>query len=159
MIRGHDDDARNALLHAAAALALGVCVYSLVRTDTMWLLPHALHAPVLAMPPLVAATGSLPVLAHVWAMAWLTALALGSRSRAAVFAAPAWAAIDVAFEIGQHPQLAPSLAALARPVDGIWLLGRLGSFFIRGSFDPLDIAAAVAAGAAATVMIARRRRC
>jgi len=156
MLRSSDVDAARALLHAAAALALGACVYSFLR-DAPPALPQLLHYPVHAARRFAAVTGALPTFAHVWAMTCLTAAVAGRHSRTAAWAGVAWAAIDIAFELGQLPRIAAQLAAWCAPLAGVGPIDRFVSFFLHGTFDPLDLTAAVAGGGLVSRWIVRSR--
>ena len=140
--------------YGAACLALGASVYALAREDAAWFLPEPLHRPLLAASGASAGiAGALPTFAHTAAFALLTACALGG-ARVRVFAAcSAWAAVNVAFEAGQHPRASAWLAAnLPEWLDRVWLLDRVRGYFAGGIFDYYDVAAAVAGGLLAAAM-------
>jgi hypothetical protein len=135
------------LFIAAMALALGVGVYVVDRSATqVYLLPAALTLPRSPEPLFGVLSGFLPGFLHVFAFTLLTAAVLTVRSmRAAATVAAAWCVTDLLFEIGQHPAIAPVIAAtLPAWFAGIPLLENAGPYFLRGTFDAADIAATVA---------------
>jgi hypothetical protein len=145
------------LLASAACLLLGSLVYLLVRAEPVWFVPLAWHRP-LALPHwLCVMAGSLPAAVHVVALSLATAALLRPRSAGVALAIGcAWALINIVFELGQHPDLSPRLvAALPARLEGIWLLDTLRRYFTEGSFDFLDIFAAVAGAVGARHLIAR----
>lgn len=116
-----------------AALAAGALVYLLDRSADAALFPPAilsLHDGRAYLAPM--AGGSLPSFLHSMAFALMTAALLGPGIRRSVLACAAWAAIDILFEISQHPLFAKSL--------GVGM---------AGTFDPLDISAALFGAVAA----------
>lgn len=142
---------------AVVCLLLGSLVYLLVRAEPVWFVPLALHRP-LALPQwLYTIAGSLPAAVHVIALSLATAALLRPRSASVALAIGcAWALINIAFEVGQHPDLSPRLvAALPAQFDELWLLDPLRRYFTEGSFDFLDIFAAVAGAVGARHLIAR----
>ncbi len=168
-------------LVAALALALGTAVYLLDRpAGSAWLLPSAWQAGHAAAAGWagtaapadtagLAAAGTwfgaaglwLPSLVHAFAFSVLTALMLPRRAGPAVAACLGWALVDTLFELGQHPAIAPSLAAgLASTFDGAPLALRVGRYFTQGSFDVADIVAGCCGAALAGLALAfaHRRR-
>lgn len=134
-------------------LAIGVLVYVTDRAATHSLL----------IPPIGALSGRhwfgpialwLPSFVHPFSFSLLTAAALAPRTTPRYEVCAVWCAINVAFEIGQHPVPARHLAGLGEAVLGDAPLARvLANYFVRGTFDPGDIAAALlGAVAAAGVM-------
>ena len=116
------------LLLAAAAL-----VYALERpAETVLFLPAALslHDGYAHLPPLLG--GPLPTFLHTVAFALMTAALLGPGLNRAIIACAAWVAVDVLFEVAQHPSFP-----------------RIFGAGMGGYFDPMDLAAAALGGAAA----------
>lgn len=145
---------KRALTLAFLFLALGASIYLFVRPAPVWFVPSSLHNPLLAHSSIGAILGSLPVLAHVLALSLLTATALGTHVRAAIVAPTFWALVNVAFEIGQHASVAPLLLrALPQRFEELWLLDQLRPYFANGTFDPLDIAGALAGALVARFLI------
>ena len=95
--------------------------------------------------------GGLPTFVHTLAMALLTAIVVGSARVATLRAiCAAWCAVEVAFELMQHAAICPALLA-ALPVDAqasFWT-EPFANFVRRGTFDSLDIAAALLAASVA----------
>lgn len=145
--------AKALLVIAGFVWALGLLVYVTDRP-----LAHAVLMPSLdgwhRARPLFGALGdSLPSFAHPFVLALLTAAVLReARSRYAACAV--WCGIDVAFECGQHPSIRESLAhAMHALLDPVRLGQPLADYFLRGTFDPGDIVAAVLGGLAAAVLL------
>jgi hypothetical protein len=141
---------------AIAALAVGVGLYVVDRPAVhVYLLPPALTLP--GAPVWVSGVlgGSLPSFLHVFAFTLFTAAVLTPRTaRSAAAITVAWCATDVLFELAQHPLLAPRIAAaLPDWIGGIPLLDNIGPYFLRGTFDPADIAAIVVGAAFAYLTI------
>jgi hypothetical protein len=89
----------------------------------------------------------LPSFVHVFAFSLFTAAVLPPQRRLADAACVVWAAVNLLFEIGQHPRLQPLLSELP------W--APLARYFRQGVFDPGDIAAALL-GALAAALVLRR---
>ena len=144
---------------ATLALALGVLVYHtdritirlpLLPTDD-WLAGRRLFGVV---------GGSLPSLLHTFAFSLATAAAWPPGAARRYGACAAWCAINVAFEVGQHPafkgtwaQALHTGAGETRPVRALL------DYFLHGTFDPRDLAATLlGALAAAAVLHATDKR-
>jgi len=130
-------------------LAVGLLVYMTDRDAA-----HAMLFPAgagLASGPIFGILGlCLPSFVHPFAFSLFTAAALPSRSAWRYGACAAWCAVNVAFEVGQHPQVNAPLAEALQGSFGPTLLTRpLANYFLRGSFDVGDIAAATAGALAA----------
>lgn len=136
----------------AAALAAGLLVYLGDRpAGTAWLLPQAgaLRGPV----GLGDAASWLPSAVHVFAFALLSALVLPPRRLLYTVACAGWMLVDLAFELGQHPDAAAPLSGwlLAHlPLD---LAQPLARYFLAGTFDRADLGAALLGGAAAWLLL------
>jgi hypothetical protein len=131
------------------ALAVGLLVYMTDRDAA-----HAMLFPAVAAldsGPVFGILGlCLPSFAHPFAFSLFTAAALPSRSAWRYCACAAWCAVNVAFEMGQHPRVNAPLAEALQGSFGPTLLTRpLANYFLRGSFDVGDIAAATAGALAA----------
>ena len=147
---------------AIGALAVGVWVYLVERDpQRVYLLagfiPESLPSPL----HLGTIAGVLPEFIHVYAFSLLTALLLPSTPRHTLGACLAWFVVDSAFEIAQHPAIAPMIVAvLPGWFEQVPLLDNTVAYFRHGTFDPLDLAA-VAVGAQAawlTIVYSQRRR-
>jgi len=138
------------LVLGVAALALGTLVYVIDRPPGETALPDSINL-YGTLPALFGAIGhSLPAFTHVFAFSLLTAACLGHGRYAAVGACATWLFVDTAFELGQHPSLAPYVAAVVPGwFQQIPILGRTAGFFLNGTFDPWDLAAIFAGTLAA----------
>jgi hypothetical protein len=95
---------------------------------------------------------SLPSFVHAFSFSLLSVAALPSRARPRYGACLAWAVVNVAFEVGQHPSLSTGLAAFVQDrLAAMPPAPMLALYFVHGTFDWSDIAAAslgaLAAGA------------
>lgn len=145
-----------AMAAAMVFLVSGACVYFLARAETAWFVPQLLHWPVIAQLGSSAIGASLPTATHVLAMSLLTAAFLGPRAPASLLAPGLWTLLNVTFEVGQHPRIATAIVSVLPPDwNGLWLIGRLRPYFLYGTFDGLDIAAACAGGVLAHCLIVR----
>ena len=101
-----------------------------------------------------AAGAWLPSLVHPFAFGLLTALALPATWRQAGCAA--WGAVNGVFELGQHPSVgAPLAEALQAGLGGSAPVSLLADYFVLGSFDGRDLAAAVLGALAAAAVLRR----
>ena len=153
-----------ALLAAIATLALaaGCLVYLTDRG----LVPTA------SMSLIAALAGSigfgalglwLPSFVHAFSFSLFSAAALPSCARPRYGACLVWAVVNVAFEVGQHPSLSTGLAALVQDRLGTMPPApMLALYFVHGTFDWSDIAAALlgalAAGAVLRFLSRRQER-
>jgi hypothetical protein len=148
------------LLLGVAALALGTLVYLIDRPPGETALPDSVNVYGI-LPALFGAIGeSLPAFTHVFAFSLLTAACLGNGRYVAVGACATWLLVDTAFELGQHPSLAPYVAvAVPEWFQQIPILGRTAGYFLNGTFDPWDLVAIFAGtlAAYATLTLITRR--
>lgn len=144
---------------AACAIACGVATYVWLRPSPAMFLPTGWHRPLAQGVP-VEILGALPTFVHALALSLLTAAVLNARRVALLRAVCAsWCAIELAFELAQHPIVAATL--LARwpcDIDTCVALKPIAHFMRGGSFNRLDLAAAVLGSAAAYALMARRDR-
>ena len=134
---------------AALLLATGAAVYLLDRAPgTAMLLPSAWQRGGITGGDAAffgELGGWLPSLVHAFAFSTFTALLLPRRAGTAAAACAGWALVDTLAEIGQHPAIAPALAAGLEQAFGAGILvDSLGRYFVRGSFQPADVAAGLA---------------
>ena len=105
--------------------------------------------------------GWLPSFVHTFAFSLFTAAVLPERAVPRYGVCVVWFAVNVGFEIGQHPQISVRLAeVLQGAFGGIPLTQPLASYFVHGTFDPGDIVAALlgAMAAAAALRLMHRGR-
>jgi len=129
-------------LISLGALALGALVYVVDRPAvTVYLLPHAWSLARGHHPWFGSLGGHLPEFVHVYAFILLTLAVSPGRARALPICA-FWWAVDSLFEIGQHPTLAPRIAAsLPEWFQRIPILDHTANYFLHGTFDPGDLLA------------------
>ena len=88
--------------------------------------------------------GWLPSFVHTFAFSLFTAAALPERAAPRYGACIAWLTVNVAFELGQHPLVSVRLAeVLQGGLSGMPLAQPIAQYFMHGTFDPGDIAAAL----------------
>jgi hypothetical protein len=138
---------------ACLVLLLGVVVYLTDRDPVRVLLMPAAAA--IGGGPWFGPIGQwLPSFVHPFAFSLLTAATLPARSVWQYGACAVWGAVNVAFEIGQHPQVSARLAEGLQAGFGDTMLTRaLANYFLRGTFDVGDIAAAVLGALAAAAVL------
>jgi len=144
----------SAMLGAAGCLALGVgvLVYLSDRDASRALLIPAVAA--LAGGHLFGALGQwLPSFVHPFAFGLFSAAVLPPRAGPRYGACVVWCAVNVAFELGQHPWVREPLAEALQSAAWTPLARPLANYFLRGTFDVGDIAAAVLGGSAAAVLL------
>ena len=150
-----EDWRRSAILAAigALAIALGVIVYltdrdtsnSALIPSVAWLAGYNLFG-VLA--------GWLPSFVHTFAFSLFTVAVLPQRSVPRYGACFVWFAVNMAFEIGQHPQVSVRLAeALQGGLGVLPFSGSFANYFLHGTFDPGDIVAALLGAVTAGVVL------
>ncbi len=138
-----------------AVLLLGTMVYVVDRPwEQTIFVPGDLSLFPLT-PSVFGVTGhSLPTFAHVFAFSLLTIALVGGAKRAAITVCLGWCLVEAAFELGQH--LALALATAMPPwFAGLPMLNKSASYFLHGTFDPLDILA-IALGALAAYFVIQR---
>jgi len=140
-------------LGGSLALVLGLLVYAIERdaARVAWM-PSAATLPV---GPVFGALGQwLPSFVHPFAFSLLSAATRPADAPPAYGVCFGWWAVNVAFEIGQHPALNVALSGWLQEVLGD---GRgaqlLAGYFLYGTFDGGDIAAATAGAVAAAVIL------
>jgi DNA-binding beta-propeller fold protein YncE len=144
---------------ATVALSVGMVVYLLDRQpEHVYFLSHGLtaaHAP----HALFGVAGNyLPAFLHVYAFMLLTVAAAGSANAQLIRIGAAWFVVASLFEFGQHPAVSPLIAAsLPAWFAHIPVLDNTAAYFLKGTFDPLDLLSSALGTLAAcfTVVMAR----
>jgi hypothetical protein len=131
------------------ALAFGVLVYLTDRDPS--------HASLI--PAVAAFAGShmfgglgqwLPSFLHPFAFSLFTAAARPSSTSPSYSACWLWWAVNVIFEVAQHPDVNGAVAEGVQVLLGqTWPARLLSNYFLRGTFDVGDIVAATAGALAA----------
>jgi hypothetical protein len=134
------------VLIGGAALAVGLFVYLMARSPEQVYFLSRLGVPdsiYRSLPPLFGSLGgSLPSFLHVFAFILMTGGILGCRKTGSLVVALSWLITECAFEIGQKfPNWSEAL--VPRWFDSFPILDNTRSFFRTGTFDPLDMVAAV----------------
>jgi hypothetical protein len=135
------------------AFAVGLVLYLTDRAGSHALLVPAIGA--LAASNVFGALGQwLPSFVHPFSFSLFTAAALPPSPAPRYGACVAWGAVNVAFEVGQHPQVSASLAeSLQASLRAVPLSQPLARYFIDGTFDSGDIAAALLGALAASAVL------
>ena len=138
---------------AFLALATGLLVYLVDRDASRSLLIPTIAA--LAHLSTFGVLGQwLPSFVHPLAFSLFTAAALAPRLSVPYGVCLAWGAVNVAFELGQHPQISGRLAELLHVGLGHGLAANaLSNYLVRGTFDTGDIAAALLGAMAAAIVL------
>ncbi|MEO8487861.1 MAG: hypothetical protein ABI585_16160 [Betaproteobacteria bacterium] len=125
------------------SLSVGVLVYLADRVASHAALIPSIDA--LGGLHLFGALGQwLPSFVHPLAFSLFTAAVLKRGAAAYGGACAFWAAVDVAFEVGQHPALAATWTAALHGELGEWAIARATlRYFLLGTFDPYDVCAAM----------------
>jgi hypothetical protein len=136
-----------------AALGLGVLVYLTDRDTSRTLLIPTL--PALAASHWFGVAGQwLPSALHAFAFSLFTAAALPPGGASRYGACLAWCAVNVAFEFGRYPLVGAPLAQALQSAFGHGPVSdALAGYFLRGTFDVGDIAAAVVGALAAAAVL------
>jgi hypothetical protein len=146
---------RAAVLASAGCLALtvGLLVYLTDRDPAHSTLIPAIGA--LAGGHLFGVLGLwLPGFIHPLAFSLVTASVLPAGSRWSYGACAIWCAVNIAFELGQHPDVSARLAGALQDTFGDTPLTRaIGSYFIRGTWDPGDVVASLLGALAAAAVL------
>lgn len=143
------------MLLGVLLLLLGTGVYLLDRSWQQLAIADLIPLTV-TLPPLFGVlAGNLPSFAHVSAFALLTAALLDGGRRLNPIICLGWLSVDVAFELGQHPKLAASIAnAVPAWFRDVSILDKTPNYFLSGTFDLLDIAFATLGALTAYLVIA-----
>lgn len=119
-------------------------------------MPQALRLDIPVPRVLQHATGPLPTFTHALAFALISSGLVSSRRRGGAVLCAALFLLESAFEVGQRADVSAWLTPrLPAWFDHVWLLANARSYFARGTFDPFDLAAIVAAAALAFFIICR----
>jgi hypothetical protein len=130
---------------AALFLFLGTLVYLSARPPgSAYLIPHL----AITVPPawhawLGFVTGPLPTFAHTIAFVLLSAVFARPERSAMLHVCGLWFAIETLLEVGQAAPAALHIAALLPAwFNQVPVLDHVAAYFLRGTFDPLDLVAA-----------------
>lgn len=136
----------------ATAVFIGTLVYLMDRDASRSLLIPAIAW--LAGTNLFGTLGGwLPSFAHTFAFSLFTAALLKQGSGPRYGPCVGWFVVNAVFEIGQHPLVSGAFATwLEVGLDGASWTRPIAHYFIRGTFDPGDIAAALLGALAAAVV-------
>lgn len=147
--------ARVQALLAVVALLLGVLVYVFDRDpERTYFLSSAFSLRDAAVPVFGELGKHLPDFLHIYAFILLTCAVLRPGHKDLLKIVSLWLVIELFFEIGQHPALAPSLAGMIPPwFLNVPVLENSAEYLLRGMFDPLDLLAILAGAIAAFLTV------
>jgi hypothetical protein len=141
---------------AVIALGLGLLVYLADRPagSAQWL-PGLPGLPIRGGRPLFGAVGPwLPSFVHPFAFGLLSAAAARRRATPAYGAVAAWWAVNLAFELGQHPRLSAPISQALQSGFGPWPPAQaLSRYLLNGRFDGADLLALSAGALAAAALL------
>lgn len=129
---------------AFLALFSGYLVYFVGRPGAaIYAIPAALETWVNVIPVFVEFSGPLPGFFHTYAFILLTFVVLGIYSRAYLYVSIAvWVCLEAVFEFAQHPMLNNAIASFVPTwFENIPLLELTESYFLLGTFHPMDLVA------------------
>lgn len=143
------------IVAAVVVLVIGALVYLLDRSSTsVYLVPDSWSFADRFPPVFGAIGGYLPTFAHTFAFILLTSALLEPWRWSAITACAGWWVVDSLFEIAQSDAWAPVIAAQVPGWFADWpLLDNVADYFIRGQFDPSDLASIGIATVCAFVVI------
>lgn len=138
---------------ASLALAVGTAVYAFDRGDAYFL--GSIFAGQGDLPLFGPLAGQLPTFLHTLAFILLTAAVLRPWPRSLPAIAVFWFALECLFEIGQrNPWDEYITASLPGWFSHVPFLEASEGYFVRGTFDPLDLCS-IGLGAAVAVLSVR----
>lgn len=134
---------------ASVVLAAGVLVYLIERSGTtVYLLPDWW----MSVHPSSSLGQHLPSFSHAFAFAILTAVLLAPWRGALLAACLFWTIVDSLFEFGQIDAVAERIAYYSPEWMANWpILDNVDSYFLAGTFDPVDIGFVILGAAAAFI--------
>ncbi len=146
---------RPGLLAAAGCLALsiGILVYLVDRNASQAALIPTIAA--FVGYSLFGALGQwLPSFVHPFAFSLFTVAALRPGAAPRYVACAAWCAVNVGFEVGQHPSFKSQWAQALRTSASDWVMTRsVLNYFLHGTFDSGDVVAAILGALAAAALL------
>jgi ABC-type xylose transport system permease subunit len=135
---------RKQLIIGVAVLLVGTLVYLIDRPpeQTYFVKTSPIKITLFTTIPNVFGSigGSLPAFVHVFSFILITAGILSCNRRGYRIICLSWFLLDTAFEVGQHFTAWPS-KIIPDWFTGIPFLENTESYFLRGTFDFLDLAA------------------
>jgi hypothetical protein len=139
-------------------LVLGLGVYLLDRSWQQLAIAEVIPLSLSPSPVFGTLGGSLPSLIHVCAFALLTAALLRGGTRLNQAICLGWLSVDVAFELGQHARFAEPIAKTVPAwFAHVPIFDRTPTYFLSGTFDPLDLLFAALGALTAYLLIVKTR--
>jgi len=137
-------------------LFAGLLLYLLTRPSDIYFvsfIKRVDNSPYWALPFSDGIGGALPSFLHVFAFSLLLGGLLACRKTGYLMISCAWLLTNVLFELGQrYPSLASEL--IPKWFEGIFILQNMRNYFLKGTFDFLDLlASSVGAVAAYWVLV------
>ena len=134
------------LISGVFFLLAGITIYLLIRGNALPYLPEAWVVSEFLPYRITQLTHQLPTFTHLIAFSLFTAALLDGGRRNAALVCLFWLFIAIIFEVAQHPIVSGWLVpSVPQWFDKLWLLDNTRGFLVNGTFDPLDIVAAVLA--------------
>ena len=144
----------------SVSLGIGYAVYFLGRPGpAIYAIPSIIEHWIIVQPVVAGISGQLPSFFHTYAFILLTFIVLGTTSRFNLYLSISlWATVEVLFEVGQHDLIKSSIIGIVPGwFERVPVLNISDTYFLRGTFDPLDLLAIVVASVCAwlTVQLAQ----
>ena len=126
---------------ACISLCIGYLVYFLGRPGpVIYAIPENLESWVFTLPLLSDISGSLPAFFHTFSFILLIAVVLNPSRAGLILTCFGWMSVELFFEIGQYPFFAWHLTEWVPAwFDDVPFLEVTGSYFLNGTFDPMDV--------------------
>lgn len=126
---------------AVVMLVLGVNVYLLSRTDQAMLVPDWLHFAEGGQTVMPGVGAHLPSFTHAFAITILISAVLRPWRRLTAIVCAAWFAVACALEFGQARGVGDRISVLLSGLESpSSYLEFAAGYFVRGTYDPLDVA-------------------
>ena len=147
---------------ACSSVCIGYLLYFVGRPGpAIAAIPPSFEQWINVLPIAVEISGQLPSFLHTYAFILLTFLVLGTSSRFNLYLSVSlWALLEVLFEAGQHDLISHSIINyLPGWFEQVPVLDISNTYFLHGTFDPLDLLAIAIASVLAlfTVRLAQAK--
>ena len=134
-----------------AWLAVGFVVYTIARPPTaVAFLPQAPRFLALVPSQLRPLLGPAPTFVHVIAFSLMSASLISTSPKRRIFVCGGWAAIEIAFELAQHPAIRRWLLQHTASISSI---PYVRDYLVGGTFDWADVLAAILGAAFAGLLL------
>ncbi|MBI3772848.1 MAG: hypothetical protein HY272_09140 [Gammaproteobacteria bacterium] len=138
-----------------AVFTMDCLFYALTRSSPHIFFLSDLFAPIFSGHPSVPVWDALPSFLHTFSFVLISVGIIGCRRLSKVIAiAWMWIGVELLFELGQHPALRVMFAdALPAWFEQVPIFDQTARYFMRGTYDALDVTAIFAAAGLAILAI------